>query len=56
MPVSLNTHYSIMRGCSIADNKKQSTKTRRKYQATDAVAALSLRMAEASGFPRKGTL
>jgi hypothetical protein len=49
VPVSFHAHNSIVRRYSIVGKY-------RKYQATDAVAALSLRMAKASGFPRKGVL
>jgi len=56
VPVSLNAHLSIIHWRSIDGNGKQRTSRGEKYQATDAVAALYLRMAEASGFPRKGIL
>jgi hypothetical protein len=51
MPVTFNAHSSYYTLPFDSCQPKQSEK-----QATNAVAALSLRMAEASGFSRKGVL
>jgi hypothetical protein len=49
MPVTFDAHSSY---CTLPFDSWQLTQSGK--ETTDTVAALSLRMAEASGFPRKG--